>query len=275
MNAFKQMMQAAGPHAPIGTWVMSASPLVAEAVGCAGFDWGVIDMEHTPLDLMDVVHLLQAVASTKMLPIVRVPWNDTVVVKRVLDAGATTVLFPFVQNAEEAQRAVAATRYPPEGVRGMAGMSRGSRYGTLPNYFNTANQGISVIVQLETPEAVANLEAIAAVPGVDGIFLGPADLSGSMGHVGQLTHPDVMALMAQAAQRCKALDMPVGTVGGSPEVVAQYRAAGFDFVGIASDLGLLMRAAQAAIAALKTHGAEHVHTLSSGTVSGKESASGY
>jgi 2-keto-3-deoxy-L-rhamnonate aldolase RhmA len=275
MNAFKQMMQGAGGQAPIGTWVMSASPLVAEAVGCAGFDWGVIDMEHTPLDLMDVVHMLQAVASTKMLPITRVPWNDTVMVKRVLDAGATTMLFPFVQNADEAKRAVAATRYPPEGVRGMAGMSRGSRFGTLPNYFKNANQGIAVIVQLETPEAVANLEAIAAVPGVDAIFLGPADLSGAMGLVGQLTHPDVMALMAQAAQRCRALNMHVGTVGGTPEVVAQYRAAGFDFVGIASDLGLLMRASQAAIAALKTAAAEHVHTLSSGTVPAKESGSGY
>ena len=275
MNAFKQMMQAAGGQAPIGTWIMSASPLVAEAVGCAGFDWGVIDMEHTPLDLMDVVHLLQAVASTKMLPIVRVPWNDTVMVKRVMDAGATTVLFPFVQNAIEAKHAVAATRYPPEGVRGMAGMSRASRFGTLPNYFKTANQLVSVIVQLETPEAVANLEAIASVPGVDAIFLGPADLSAAMGHVGQLTHPDVMALMAQAAQRCKALGLHVGTVGGTPEVVAQYRAAGFGFVGIASDLGLLMRAAHGAIAALKTAGVEHVHTLSGGTLSAKESGSGY
>jgi 2-keto-3-deoxy-L-rhamnonate aldolase RhmA len=268
MNAFQQMMQGAGGQAPIGTWVMSASPLVAEAVGCAGFDWGVIDMEHTPLDVMDVVHMLQAVAGTKMLPITRVPWNDTVMVKRVLDAGAATVLFPFVQNADEARRAVAATRYPPEGVRGMAGMSRGSRFGTTPNYFKTANQHIGVIVQLETPEAVANLEAIAAVPGVDAVFLGPADLSGAMGLVGQLTHPDVMALMARAAERCKALKMHVGTVGGTPEVVAQYRAAGFDFVGIASDLGLLMRAAQGAITALKTAGAEHVHTLSSGTQSG-------
>ncbi len=267
MSAFKQMLHAAGGQPPIGTWVMSASPIVAEAVGCAGFDWGVIDMEHTPLDLMDVVHLLQAVASTKMLPIVRVPWNDTVMVKRVLDAGATTVLFPFVQNADEARRAVAATRYPPEGVRGMAGISRGSRFGTLPNYFKAANQLVSVIVQLETPPAVEQLEAIAAVPGVDALFLGPADLSGAMGHVGQFTHPAVMDLMSQAAQRCKEVGMPVGTVGGTPEVVAQYRAAGFDFVAVGSDLGLLMRAAQAAIAALKTRDNEHVHSLSTGTQS--------
>jgi 2-keto-3-deoxy-L-rhamnonate aldolase RhmA len=254
MNAFKRLLTASSAHPPVGTWVMSASPIVAEAVGCAGFDWGVIDMEHTPLDMMDIVHLLQAVAGTKMVPVVRVPWNDTVMVKRVLDAGAQTLLFPFIQNAEEARRAVAATRYPPDGVRGMAGMSRGSRFGTIPDYYKAANQLIGVIVQLETPSSVEQLDAIAAVEGVDAIFLGPADLSGAMGHVGQLTHPAVMDLMAKAAQRCKALGKPVGTVGGTPEVVAQYRAAGFTFVAIASDLGLLMRGAQAAVAALRTPG---------------------
>ena len=265
MNPFRQLLQSAGGQAPLGTWIMSASPIVAEAMGCAGFDWGVIDMEHTPLDMMDVVHLLQAVAGTKMLPVVRVPWNDTVLVKRVLDAGAATLLFPFVQNAEEARRAVAATRYPPEGVRGMAGMSRGSRFGTNPNHYKSANQQIGVIVQLETPAAVAQLEAIGAVEGVDAIFLGPADLSGAMGHVGNLTHPEVMEVMSRAAQRCKAIGKPVGTVGGTPEVVAQYRAAGYTFVAIASDLGLMMRGAQAAVAALRTGSSEHVHTLAGGT----------
>ena len=265
MNTFRQMLTAAGGQAPLGTWIMSASPIVAEAMGCAGFDWGVIDMEHTPLDMMDVVHLLQAVAGTKMLPVVRVPWNDTVMVKRVLDAGALTVLFPFVQSAEEARRAVAATRYPPEGVRGMADMTRGSRFGTVPNHYKAANKQIGVIVQLETPAAVAQLEAIAAIEGVDGIFLGPADLSGAMGHVGNLTHPEVMDLMCQAAQRCKATGKAVGTVGGTPEVVTQYRAAGFTFLAIASDLGLMMRAAKSAVSALRTSGSEHVHTLASGT----------
>jgi 2-keto-3-deoxy-L-rhamnonate aldolase RhmA len=251
MNAFAKLLAAGNGQPPIGTWIMSASAIVAEAVGCAGFDWGVIDMEHTPLDLMDVVHLLQASAGTPMLPVLRVPWNDTVTVKRVLDAGATTLLFPFVQNADEARRAVAATRYPPDGVRGMAGMSRGSRFGTVPDYYRTANTQIGVIAQLETPAAVAQLETIAGVAGVDAIFLGPADLSGAMGHVGQLTHPDVMALMTDAVRRCKALGVPVGTVGGTPELVAQYRTIGFDFVAIASDLGFLMRGAQAALATLR------------------------
>lgn len=265
MNPFSHLLKAAGGHPPIGTWIMSASPIVAEAVGHAGFDWGVIDMEHTPLDMMDVVHMLQAVASTKMVPVVRVPWNEPVIVKRVLDAGATTLLFPLVQSAADARLAVAATRYPPEGVRGVAGMSRASKYGSTPNYLKTANAGIGVIVQIETVAAVARLEEIAGVPGVDAVFVGPADLSASMGHVGQLTHPAVMDLMSQAAQRCRAIGKPVGTVGGTPEVVAQYRAAGFDYVAIASDLGLMMRGAQAVVTALRTPDSEHVHSLSVGT----------
>ena len=255
MNPFKRLLGQPGGPVPVGTWVMSASPIVAEAVGLAGFDWAVLDMEHSPLDLMGLVHVLQAVAGTPLLPVVRVPWNDTVTIKRVLDAGAQTLLIPFVQNADEARAAVAATRYPPEGVRGMAGMSRGSRFGTAPDYLKRANEGQCVILQLETQEAVANLEAIAAVPGVDALFLGPADLSATMGLPGQLMHADVVALMAQAVARCRALGMHVGTVGGTAEVVAQYRAMGFTYLAIASDLGLLMRGLQAAAAAVRAGGA--------------------
>lgn len=265
MNPFRQLLKSAGAHPPVGTWIMSASPLVAEATGHAGFDWAVIDMEHSPLDTMDVLHMLQALSCTKMVPIVRVAWNDAVLVKRVLDAGATTVMFPFVQTAEEAARAVAATRYPPQGVRGMAGMSRASRFGTQANYLTTANKQMGVIVQLETAHAIERIDAIADVDGVDGLFIGPADLSASMGHVGQLTHPAVMDRMAQAVQRCKALGKPVGTIGGDPEAVAQYRAAGFDYVAVGSDLGLFMQGARSAIAALRTPSGEHVHSVSSGT----------
>ena len=268
MNAFRRLLASAGAQPPLGTWIVSASPIVAEAIGCAGFDWAVVDMEHTPMDMMDVVHLLQAVAGTRTVPIVRLPWNDTVTVKRALDAGAQTLLFPFVQSAEEAKRAVASTRYPPDGVRGMAGMSRGSRFGTAPDHFRAANRQIGVVVQLETPAALDDIEAIAAVDGVDAIFLGPADLSGAMGLVGQFTHPAVMDLMSKAARRCKALGKPIGTIGSTPEVVAQYRAAGFNFVAIDSDLGLLMRAARAAVAALRTPGGDHVHTLAGGTQTG-------
>ncbi len=266
MNPFCQLLRARGAKVPVGTWVMSASPIVAEAVGMAGFDWGVLDMEHTPLDLMDLVHLLQAVGNTKMVPVVRVPWNDSVAVKRVLDAGAQTLLFPFVQSADEARAAVAATRYPPEGVRGMAGMSRASRFGTVPDYFKVANKSINVIVQIETPHAASLLEEIAAVQGVDALFVGPGDLSGALGVPGQLTHPDVMAVMADCAQRAQKLGIPIGTVGGTPDVVTRYRAMGYDYVAVASDLGLLMRGAQAAVQALRTSEPDtHVHTLQEGT----------
>ncbi len=267
MNPFRQLLRAHGAKPPIGTWVLSASPIVAEAVGTAGFDWGVLDMEHTPLDLMDLVHLLQAVGNTKMLPVVRVPANDAVCVKRVLDAGAQTLMFPMVNSADDARRAVAATRYPPEGVRGMAGMSRASRFGTTPDYLRTANKGLAVVVQLESPQAIAALEEIAAVPGVDALFVGPADLSAAMGHGGDHTHAQVMTLMTEAARRARALGMPIGTLGNAPESVTRYRAAGYSFVAVASDLGLLMRGAQAALAALRRPDeSAHVHTLVEGTV---------
>ena len=249
----------------MGTWLLSANCLLAEAAGHAGFDFGVIDMEHGPLDLGDVVHLLQAVAGTRLVPVVRVPWNDTVTIKRVLDAGATTLLVPFVQNAAEAAAAVAATRYRPQGVRGMAGMSRAARFGTQPDYLTTANKQMAVIVQIETETALADLEAIARVDGVDAIFIGPADLSGSMGLVGQTTHPKVMDAMARAAQRCHALGKPIGSIGVEPEVVAQYRAAGYDFLAVNSDIGLFVQAAQQSLAALRAKDTEHVHDLAGGT----------
>lgn len=252
MNRLRHLLKHAAGRPPVGTWIMSASPLVAEALGCAGFEWGVIDMEHAPNDLSQLVQQLQAVSATPLLPIVRVPWNDTVMIKRVLDAGADTLLVPFVQNAQEAQDAVAAVRYPPLGRRGMAGMSRASRFGTVADHFKVANDRVGVIVQLETPESVARLEAIAAVDGVSALFIGPGDLSGTMGYPGQLMHPEVLSLTAQAVKRARQAGKPIGTVGGTVEAVRQYREMGFDFVAIASDLGLLVRSAQAALQSLAT-----------------------
>lgn len=265
MNVFKQLLGAAGGNPPIGTWITSASPLVAEAVAHAGFDWGLIDLEHSPAGLMDVVHLLQAIGATRMAPLVRVPCDDAATIKRVLDAGATTLMVPCVADADAARAAVAATRYPPQGVRAMSASGRASRFGTDTAYFRSANREIAVVVQLETVHAVARLESIAAVPGVDAIFVGPADLSASMGHVGLATHPEVMALMADVVRRCKAVARPVGAVGATPELVAQYRAIGFDFVAIGSDLALLIRGAREAVAALKAQDRLVVHTLTGGT----------
>lgn len=266
MNPFRQLLKSAGSHPPIGSWILSASPMVAEAMGHAGFDWALVDMEHAPADVMQVMLMLQALSSTRAVPVVRVPWNDTVMVKRVLDAGATTVMFPYVQSAEEARRAVAATRYPPQGVRGVSGLSRAARYGTAHNYLRSANGGMGVIVQLETRAALEAVEDIAAVPGVDALFIGPADLSADLGHLGELMHPQVLELMGQAVRRVRALGKHIGSLGGTPEQLAQYRAIGFDYMALSSDIGLLVRAAQTGLDALRTQevGA-HVHTLSAGT----------
>ena len=270
MNAFKQLLGASGGNPPIGTWISSASPLVAEAVAHSGFDWGLIDMEHSPVDLMEVVHLLQALAATRMAPLVRVPCNDAVMIKRVLDAGATTLMVPAVKDADAARAAAASMRYPPEGVRAASAFGRASRFGTDEGYARKANRGLALIVQLETLQAIGRLESIAAVPGVDAIFIGPAELSAAMGHVGQPIHPEVMDLVADFVQRCKSIGKPVGAFGATPEVVAEYRAIGFDFVAIASDLALLIRGAKEAIAALKSQDRMHVHTLASGTQTGSE-----
>src|SRR5262245_26685863 len=181
-NLFKRAI--ASGKTPVGTWLMSGAPSTAEALGCAGFDFLVVDMEHVPIEVGGMIEILRTVAGTPAQAIVRPPWNDMVMVKRAMDAGAQSLLFPFVQNAEEARRAVAYTRYPPAGVRGVAAMHRGSRYGTTANYLKRANDEACVIVQIETPAALDKLEEIAAVPGVDSIFVGPGDLSASMGHIG-------------------------------------------------------------------------------------------
>lgn len=266
MNPFRQLLMASGKQPPLGTWVMSASPLVAEAVGVAGFDWCVLDMEHSPLSEPGIVPMLHAVATTRMVPVVRVPWNDPVVVKRVLDAGAQTLLFPQIQNADDARRAVAATRYPPEGVRGLANVCRASRFGTVPDFALQANRSVGVIVELETPAAIAELEAIAAVPGVDALFVGPADLCCALGRGVDFGHADVVTLMEAAARRAKAAGKPIGTVGATAEVVTRYRGMGHDFLAVASDLGLLVRASQQALRSLRGRGeGELVHTLATGT----------
>jgi 2-keto-3-deoxy-L-rhamnonate aldolase RhmA len=235
---------------PLGTWLMSGSNIVAEAIGWAGFDFVVLDMEHSPVDLGTAVGLMQALAPTGTEVIVRVPWNDFVTVKRVLDAGARTLMFPMIQNAEGARAAVAATRYPPEGIRGVAVLHRGSRFGTVPGYLAGAAEEIAVVVQLETPEAVAAREAIAAVPGVDAIFVGPGDLSAAMGHLGRAAEPEVQAAIRETAAFCREKGIACGIVGPDEAVVRGYLDGDFSFVAIGSDLSLMLNRAGEAIAAL-------------------------
>lgn len=228
-----------GDRAPLGTWLMSSGPATAEAMGFAGFDFLVLDMEHVPIDLADTVEILRAIAGTPAKPIVRLPWNDQVTVKRVLDAGAQTLMFPFIETAEEASRAVSFTRYPPEGVRGVAAIHRASRFGQDRTYLTDAAERLCVIVQLETPAALTRLEEIAAVPGVDALFVGPGDLSAAMGHIGNVGHEEVQAALADAARRARAVGKPVGIVGPNPEMVRRFLHYGYSFSAIASDIAMM------------------------------------
>jgi 2-dehydro-3-deoxyglucarate aldolase/4-hydroxy-2-oxoheptanedioate aldolase len=237
-NRFKRAL--AEGRTLFGAWLMSGTPATAEALGVSGFDFLVVDMEHTPLETHHMVDTLRAVAGTPASPIVRMPWNDVVMIKRALDGGAQSILMPFVQDAEEARRAVASTRYPPAGVRGVAGTHRGNRWGTVPNYFKAAADELCVMVQIETMPALARLHEIAAVPGIDSIFIGPSDLSASMGHLGDIGHADVQAALRDAARQCKALGTPVGIIGANPELVAKYVEYGYDWIAIGSDMGFML-----------------------------------
>lgn len=253
-NPFRALLD--GAATPLGTWLMSGSPATAEAMGCAGFDWLVLDMEHVPIGFHDAIQILQAVAGTPACPVLRLAWNDQVLVKRALDIGAQTLMFPFVEDAEAARRAVASTRYPvpgqcTPGTRGYAAMHRASRYGTAPGYNARANDSIVRIIQLETPAALARLEEIAAVDGVDALFVGPGDLAAALGHLGDIAHPEVQAAIADAAGRARAIGKPIGIVGPTPEMVGKFVNDGFNFVAIASDMGMMMRQANAFLAALR------------------------
>jgi 2-dehydro-3-deoxyglucarate aldolase/4-hydroxy-2-oxoheptanedioate aldolase len=239
VNQFKRAILA-GTSVPYGVWLVSGAPATAEALGSAGFDFLVVDTEHTPIDPPQVADVLRTMAGTPASAVVRPAWNDMVLIKRLLDTGAQTLLIPFVQNAEEAKRAVAYTRYPPDGVRGVAAVHRGSRWGNVPNYQKAAAAEICVIVQIETAAAVEHLPAIAAVPGVDSLFIGPADLAASMGHLGDFNHPDVQAKIRHAVELCRKAGKPVGTVGPNPEMVIRYLEYGFTWIAINSDIGMMV-----------------------------------
>jgi 2-dehydro-3-deoxyglucarate aldolase/4-hydroxy-2-oxoheptanedioate aldolase len=249
VNQFKRAITSG--KRPVGAWLSSGSPATAEALGFTGFDFLVVDTEHTPVDVPQMADILRAIAGTPAQAIVRPPWNDMVMLKRVLDAGAQSLLLPFVQNEDEAKRAVAFTRYPPAGVRGVAGTHRASRYGTVPNYVKVAANELCVIVQIETLAALARLEAIAAVDGVDSIFVGPNDLAASMGHVGDMGHGAVQEKVEFAAKECRRLGKPCGIIGGTPEVVATYLDYGYSWVAVNSDMGMMVGRAQEYLAKVR------------------------
>lgn len=229
----------------LGLWSGLNCPQIAEIFSYAPYDWAVIDMEHGLNDLGDVVAHLQAMNGGNISPIVRPPWNDFVTIKRLLDAGAQSFIIPYVQNRQETEAAVAATRYPPLGNRGVAGGSRASAYGNIPDYFTLCEKEICVIVQVESIQAIDEIEAIASVKGIDGIFIGPADLAASMGHLGDFYHKDVQAKIKQAVTRIKKAGKPAGILSFDPDQARKYAKLGFDFIAVGSDQSLLVEGAKA------------------------------
>ena len=226
----------------LGLWSGLRSTVTTEIFATCGFDFLVVDMEHGPNEVADVQMQLQVIAGyPNVSALVRPPWNDPVAIKRVLDVGAQTLVIPYVQTVEEATRAVAAMRYPTDGFRGVAGIGRAARYGAVDDYLRRANDEMCLFVQLESVEALRELERIAAVPGVDGIFIGPADLSASMGYLGQMRAEPVLEAIRGAFERAR----KAGTRSGfltTPQDAQQYVDIGVDMLAVASDVALVSNA---------------------------------
>jgi 4-hydroxy-2-oxoheptanedioate aldolase len=238
-NAFKAAL-AAGQQ-QIGLWVSLASPYSVELVAASGFDWLLIDGEHSPNDPPLVLPQLQAAAPYPVTCIVRPAWNDKVLIKRYLDIGVQTLLVPYVQNADEARAAVAATRHPPRGIRGVAGTTRASRFGRIADYARKADDEICVLVQVESREGLDNLEAIAAVDGIDGVFIGPADLSAALGFTGQIQHPQAQAAIQDAVKRIRKCGKPAGILATDEASTRRYIEWGTTFTAVGLDAQVLAK----------------------------------
>jgi 4-hydroxy-2-oxoheptanedioate aldolase len=257
LNTFKKAMQD-GP-AQIGLWVGLADGYAAEILAGVGYDWLLIDGEHAPNDVRSVLAQLQAISSAwaalphRTQPVVRLPVGETALIKQYLDIGAQTLLIPMVDTAEQAAQLAQAMRYPPDGIRGMgSALARASRWQAHPNYIHEANAQACLLVQAETVEAMKNLDAIAATPGVDGVFIGPADLSASMGFPGQPNHPDVQAAIADGVARILKAGKAPGILATTEEQARKWLAAGARFVAVGVDTVVLTSAAKALLARYKS-----------------------
>lgn len=229
-----------------GMWVCSGSPLVAEICAGAGLDWLLIDAEHSPNGLESILAQLQAVHGYPGQVMVRPPVNDTVVIKQYLDLGVQNLLVPMVNSAAEAEAAVAATRYPPHGVRGVgSALARAARWNRIPDYLARAGETVSVTVQIESEAAVAAVENILAVDGVDAIFVGPSDLAASMGLLGQQEHPEVRAAVEHCIAAAKKAGKPAGVNAFAPATARAYLDAGAAFVLVGADVAILARGSEA------------------------------
>lgn len=249
-NSFKRAL--AKNQLQIGFWLNLASPTAAEIAAAAGFDWVTIDMEHAPFELPEVLNALRAMGGGTAAPLVRVPWNEPVAVKRVLDLGLQSVMFPMVRNADEARAAVAATRYPPHGVRGMAGGTRASGYGRIPDYPARCAAEICVIVQIETLAALNLIPEIAAVDGVDGLFIGPNDLAADLGIVGQRYAEKNKETILRGLKLIQATGKASGIVEHTLDEAMSLIKAGFTMVAVGSDTGLIARGTEQLVRTFKS-----------------------
>ena len=247
-NRFKAALKSG--QAQIGLWSSLSSSYTVEVIAGAGFDWILLDTEHSPADIENLLTQLQAAAPYPTHAVVRVPWNDMVTIKRTLDIGAQSLLIPYVSTAEEARAAVSYTRYPPAGVRGVAGTTRATRFGRVKDYAKNAHEEICVLVQVETQAALDNIEAICAVDGVDGVFIGPNDLAADLGFLGNWQHPEVWKVMEDAVKRIRNTGKAPGILVGEADG-QRCIDMGFLFVAVGSDLVMLARGADALAAKFK------------------------
>ena len=242
-NAFKRALKAG--KAQIGLWSSLSSNYTVEVIAGAGFDWILLDTEHSPNDLESLLTQLQAAAPYPTHPVVRVPWNDMVVIKRVLDVGAQSLLVPYVSTPEEAAAAVSYVRYPPAGVRGVAGTTRASRFGRVKDYARKAQDELCLLVQVETQGALDAIESICAIDGVDGVFIGPADLHASLGYPGEVANPKVKPLIDDAIRRIRKCGKAPGILTPSEADARHWLECGALFVAVGADVGILARGAEA------------------------------
>ena len=247
-NLFKARL---GKQQQIGFFATMGSAGLPELLAGCGFDWVLIDTEHSPLELPEVIDHLRAINGAGLPALVRPAWNDMVTIKRVLDQGAQTLLIPYVENAEEARRAVSSIRFPPRGVRGVSGSSRSSNYGLETDYFARAEAELCLIVQIESAGALARIEEIAAVDGVDAVFIGPSDLAASMGHIGNAQHPDVQAAINDGFRRLKAMGKATGYLTGNEAEFLRRKAEGIDFISFATDAVFIRNSTKALVERLR------------------------
>jgi 2-dehydro-3-deoxyglucarate aldolase/4-hydroxy-2-oxoheptanedioate aldolase len=220
----------------IGAWAQLASPFTAEILSSAGFDWLMLDMEHGPGDILSLISQVQAMKSSDSVPLVRAPWNDFVVIKRILDAGAQGVLIPYINNRAETEQAVKACKYPLDGIRGVAGSPRAAGYGqNIGNYLQRANDEIFIMIAIETPEAVSNLDEILQVNGLDGVFIGPMDLASSMGYFGDPSQPEVQAEIKKIETKVLAAGKVLATTTGTWEQAQKLFERGYQMLMLMAD----------------------------------------